>query len=596
MKAQDLIYQLEEGKGASYLKRIAIVVGVLALGLVYHFRGYQNFSDPKSMEFAQLARNISEGKGYTTQYIHPVAIPWVESRESERGASLRENRFPDVSSPPVYPTLLAGLMTIAPFQYEIQETQELVEQGYKHVPEVWISWFNQGLLLILVLLTRDLARRLFDDQVALLSVILILGSELFWRFSVSGGSTILLMTFVAAIARFFLDTIEESEEETPSSGRLTRLAVFLGIYIGLATLTRYAFLALLIPVLALGLAYWGGRRWQMTGILVGVVALIVSPWIVRNVQVCGAPFGVPGIAIVEGLPGMTQDFASRDLEFDISEVALESIVRKAVENTRPIVSETLPNMGGSWIGAFFLAGLLFPFSGKGPNRLRIFAVVSVVVFVPIQALGLTFLSDINPTFNGQNQLAIFAPLVIVFGVAFLLSLLDQFDIPTPRAQNALTAVVAMALCAPFVLRLIPPKPFVMPEPPFYPYNPPKIQSIAGGVAPDDLIMTDFPWAMAWYGDRQSISLTLDPGQAFDSVNLDRKGVAALYLTEFTLDKPMMSKLLYQDRDVAWGQFVMSTFLGSPPRDFPLRIDVPGYLPADNSGTQVLLYARKRWED
>ena len=49
------------------------------------------------------------------------------------------------------------------------------------------------LLLVVVVLTFFLARKLFDTNVAWLSAILVLGCELLWRFSVSGLSTMLLM-------------------------------------------------------------------------------------------------------------------------------------------------------------------------------------------------------------------------------------------------------------------------------------------------------------------------------------------------------------------------------------------------------------------
>ena len=42
-----------------------------------------------------------------------------------------------------------------------------------------------------------------------------------------------------------------------------------------------------------------------------------------------------------------------------------------------------------------------------------------------------------------------------------------------------------------------------------PYYPPEIQQIASWMKPDELMMSDVPWAVAWYGDRQCVWLTLD---------------------------------------------------------------------------------------
>ena len=80
------------------------------------------------MDAAQLARNLAEGKGYTTLFIRPFSLYLVQ-RHNEAGAPVpldeRERsisrtskpRIPDLANPPVYPVLLAGLMKVLPFHY-----------------------------------------------------------------------------------------------------------------------------------------------------------------------------------------------------------------------------------------------------------------------------------------------------------------------------------------------------------------------------------------------------------------------------------------------------------------------------------------------
>ena len=41
---------------------------------VYDLRCYRNMAAPEAMDAAQLARNISRGRGYTTQFIRPLSI------------------------------------------------------------------------------------------------------------------------------------------------------------------------------------------------------------------------------------------------------------------------------------------------------------------------------------------------------------------------------------------------------------------------------------------------------------------------------------------------------------------------------------------
>jgi hypothetical protein len=63
---QNLIHKLEVGAGRRYLRVIALVLVVAALILRYDFHAYKNLYTPEGMDAAQLARNIAQGKGYTT--------------------------------------------------------------------------------------------------------------------------------------------------------------------------------------------------------------------------------------------------------------------------------------------------------------------------------------------------------------------------------------------------------------------------------------------------------------------------------------------------------------------------------------------------
>src|SRR5882724_2905508 len=115
---QAAIHKLEVGGGARHLRVIALVAGVVALVFLYDIRAYRNFSAPEAMDSAQLARNISEGKGYTTLFIRPFSLFLLQSHnEAKTTATLTNADFdfaqirtahPDVANAPVYPLVLAG--------------------------------------------------------------------------------------------------------------------------------------------------------------------------------------------------------------------------------------------------------------------------------------------------------------------------------------------------------------------------------------------------------------------------------------------------------------------------------------------------------
>src|SRR6185436_18825294 len=77
---------------------------------------------------------------------------------------------------------------------------------------------------------------------------------------------------------------------------------------------------------------------------------------------------------------------------------------------------------------------------------------------------------------------------------------------------------------------------------YNPYYPPDIQEKARWMEPKDLIMADFPWAVAWYGHRQCLWLSLSHREAagqryrndFYELNKQGKPIGALYLSARTL--------------------------------------------------------------
>ena len=102
----------------------------------------------------------------------------------------------------------------------------------------------------------------------------------------------------------------------------------------------------------------------------------------------------------------------------------------------------------------------------------------------------------------------------------------------------------------------------------------------------ELIMSDVPWAMAWYGQRQCVWLTLkatpdasDPNthEDFLSINDYQKPIAALYLTPRTLDARFFSEWI-SGGELSWGSFVLDSLVKKEtPPAFPLHHVLRGWL-------------------
>ena len=598
-RIQTLIHATEVGGGSRWLKYISLAVALVALVGFYDLRAYRNFYSPEAMDVAQVARNVAEGRGYTTEFIRPFSLYLVQkhNRVVHPGEILSTNAMdfaqinrphPDLANAPVYPTVLAGLMKVWTPDWKVQLHKPFWSEGgrfLRYKAEFRIAIFNQILLLAVVALTFLLAKKLFDGQAAWLAALLTLGSDLLWKFSVSGLSTLLVLVIFLGLIWLLVKVEELGRAELPDPRRLFILAITIGLLTGLGMLTRYSFGWLIVPVVVFLTLFGGARRTGLAAAAMLAFAVVVSPWIARNLAVSGTFFGTAGYAVVEGtfiFPGTN---LMQSLNPNLNSVyGMMPYVRKFAENTRYILQNGLLQANGVWVGALFFAGLLLGLRNLAARRLRYFTMMCLGVFIIAEALGRTQLSIITPEMNSENLLALLTPLVAIFGVAFFLTLLNQMNVPTPQVRYGVIALLAIIACQPLIGTLVS-KASPVAYPPYYP---PDIQKIAGWMRPDELTMSDVPWAVAWYGDRQCTWTTINSQYEFFALNDYLKPVHALYLTLGTMDARLVTECLQGGVD-SWGNFVLKTVAANQiPSQFPLKAS--GRL----SGFGLFLTDRQRW--
>ena len=166
---QQLIHQLELASGPRYARYVLAAVALMCLAVAYNLRVYKNFSAPEAMDAAQLARNIAEGKGYTTLFIRPFSMYLVKTRTQQRSGlppagkladyTRIRDAHPDISNPPVYPMVLAGLMKVLSFHYTASPTKEFWSTNGRYQPDVLIALFNELLFGAVVVLSALWLRR-----------------------------------------------------------------------------------------------------------------------------------------------------------------------------------------------------------------------------------------------------------------------------------------------------------------------------------------------------------------------------------------------------------------------------------------------------
>ncbi len=595
-RLQEWIHALEEGGGRRLVRGVAAALVFVGITLLAHLREFQNFSSPEAMDTAQLARNMAEGRGFTTYLTRPFSLYLLREHSGGEAYPL-DGALPDISNAPLYPWALAQVFKLAKPDTRIPTLAEFDKDNpaslWKYEAEVVIAVFNQVLFFVSLVLLFLLGLRLFDPLVAWVSVASLAGADLFWEFSLSGLPTLMLMALTLALAHCLLAAERGANEREWGFGRIAALTFMAGALLGALALTRYGFAILILPALVFVGVSFNERRAALCFMVVIGFAAVVSPWIKRNVDVCGLPLGAAGFALHHDsvrFPGdrLARTLTPRDLDSprDLDKVGVGDHWAKFWKNVGPTIQDELPKFGGSWISAFFLVGLLLPFRNPGIARLRLFVVSGFGCLVLLQILTRSQPAAEAGPVHADNLIVAFAPLVFLFGAAMFSVALDQAAEAFSPKRGVLTGVFCLLVSLPLILTLLSPRkvPLVYP-----PYHPPLIHEASGWFESDELVMSDMPGAVAWYGARPCLWLTWDLGDDF--VELHRqKPIKGLYLTSLTMDRKLVSEL-WEGEEIVWGRFAANSVVkGEMPDGFPLPHAFGEWFPF-----QLLMADRPRWE-
>jgi hypothetical protein len=533
-RVQEFIHKWEVGVGQRIVKVTAAVLAFVGLAVWYDLRVFTGLSTPEGLDAAQLARNVSRGEGFTTRFIRPFSLHLLHRNARNReGASTGDvapaNKqlklplpHPDLANAPAYPALLAGVLKIMPFDYPVDPSGGMAVYG----PDLWIAGFNQLLFLIVLVLGFRLARFLFDEPVAWISVMLMAGTELWWHLTGTGHSTLLLMAVVLGTITVLAkaDRLVRSAGPDGTSRYATLLLPCLaGLLVGVATLTRYSAAVLILPVVGWlgmlsspgptlgpgeGVLAGGQRKTTMAFLAAFAFCIVVMPWVIRNYTLSGTAFGTAGYSFAADTGYFAGDELERSLNPDLNRIEPRFLWRKVIENAARIVRHQLPSFAGPWVTALFLAGLLVPFRNPTLGRVRWLVVTFAVALLLAQAAGQTHLSKETssgatpispaPLLSSENLLVAIAPAAVIFGTGFLSVLLQ--GLTGPALRFTATGLLVVLVWMPLLVSLTS---FHAPI-----HYPPGIQERALSIGERDLVMSDVPWAMAWYGDRNSVWLTL----------------------------------------------------------------------------------------
>ena len=548
---QNLVYQVDQGPGRKVIHAVLFALFAFAMAALYTFSNFQGLKDARAMEQAQLARNFAQQGKWTTQCVRPLSMWRVAGMSPDGKAAVQAH--PDLLHPPVWPAILAGAFRLVGVPEGGVPTTEYV-YIWDYAPVI-VSHFFMGLSALWVWL---IGRKLFDHRVGALSASAFLLSDLVWRQSLLGGEWGATMFFALGAVYAALRAVElppgGGAEQGPAWRWLLPLALSSALT-ATAFLTRYAAGSIALLIFLFVGTSRRDHPWRKACLYAALSALLVVPWMVRNASIAGNPLGLVFYDLLAGTYLFPGDALARSIQPEMPDAitAFYAIQLKAMENLRGFFATGFGFAGGGLLLALFGAMYLHRFVRPSSRALR---------WCLLPAAALAILSAAAFGEESLRALAIFWPLAIPYGWAFFLVLLDRLQFELRFFAAAAISAVMFITALPLLINVLPPR-TGLPYPPYF-------HSYAGLVAsrlePGECLVTDIPWATAWYGGKTSILLPKNI-DGFYEIHGAHQRISLAYFTTVTRDKPWVRGLSDPTApEYSWYQVFAA---GRVPANFPL---------------------------
>ena len=587
-QVQELVHRIEEGRWAKWVQLgalLAVMVAMFGAFILdpWYWGLYKGLNHPKAMEQAQIARELARGNGFSTKMIRPLAYSEFIAKKN----GMPGDKVPDIYQAPLWPVVIAPFLKVVqiwpesliPYRPALKDRWQLTTRDYIYVGDRMISALAMAFFFLSILVSYLTVQRLFDHHVGMWTVVLMIGCNHFWQYSLSGLPQMLMLFLFSSALYALVRAMELRAQAQWPFGWLALVALLFGLLTLTHGIAAWAFAGALL------FCFMHFRpRWPTAGLMAGVFLLVCSPWAIRNQAVCGNPLGISGYAALEQIKGSENAIMrSQDLEF--GGISPATYRRKVQGQIAGQMENLFHSMGGIMVAPIFFLGLLHLFKNPLPRSFRwalllmwLFSVLGMAVFA---------MNDEGPVLASNDLNVLFIPTFAAFGMAFVLVLWTRLEISVVLVKYAFYALVFGVCSLPLFNYMSTSSKSPVQWPP---YVPPYIGIMRDWTEPGEIIASDMPWAVAWYADRKSLWLPMSIQSFLDLNDYARMGarIAGIYLTPISGNKALIGDIVKGDYK-EWAPFILRNV---NIKDFPLKAVTA--MPLDN---QCIFYSdRDRWTD
>ena len=518
------------------MRRSIFFVLLLGLAITSIFITFRGLSSPRGMEQAQVAREIARGNGFSTKVIRPITLWQMEENHQDEEAIASLKKFPETYHAPINPCVYAAVLKAV--DGGNQERWKMPQKSNIYQLDRVIAGTCVIFFIIAIGINYLLISRIFDTTIASVVAILMVFCELMWKFSQSGMPQ-MLMLMLFSCAMFFLWI---GIENAANHKRAITPVIVAGLFLCLLILTHWITIWIYFGFVIFAAIYFKPRG-IIAGALIGMLLVLVLPiaYLIYS-SPTGSLFGTAYYAIHNGL-GSSQDDIMRSLSPADHELGLKSLLINIMATTLGQISNLHAYLGAILAAPLFFIALLHPFKRQALAMFR----WPLLLMWALAGIGMSIYGLKDESMDSNQIHILFAPLMSAYGLAMIsilwarLGISQRIDSLRHAHLIIIVAISAgpMLLSIPQNVRLGLRAEGIGGFPHWPPYYPKAINhALAENTTAKDVVISDVPWAVAWYADRTCVWLpqNLDQIQKIESLAIEQHTpVSGILITPYSFN-------------------------------------------------------------
>ncbi len=481
---------------------IALIIGLSIFKLSISYRG---LDQPVAMDQAQIARQVCLGKGFTTQFLRPME---VKNAAKAQGDKLNFDSFRDTTHAPLNICAMAAALKLS--GYDRFESRRMVSgESNIYAGDRVISSVSMLFFLGALALTYTLVARIFDEVVAATTTAFLTLSDLMLQYAASGLPQPLMMCCMLGALHFLLSAVRANQEERGG-------ALIIHLALAFACITLLCLSCWMAVWVALGLIIFCAAYFRpfgayaVPGIIILGLGLLLP--LLSNTTHSGSFMGNAYYALYNCF-GSGEDLVLRTTTASSLPLDNTSFMLKLVGYTFGQLDGMYVAMGSILVTPFFFLTLLSRYKTAWAEGVK-WATFSMWSFA---CIGMA-LYGVTTSFDATQLAPIFAPIFTAYGVALVFNFLGRLQLGASFGlARSLTIFIMLAVSAGAFLFNLPGEFYrglwlrdkgLPHSPPYYPSalnaKSGENKTLAELSNEQDIIVTDQPWAVAWYANRKAL--------------------------------------------------------------------------------------------